>query len=89
MIQKNRVCAHAGLPSAKHALQQKSEFAKAASGIGMGIHKTSAKLQKLAQLAKQTSMFDDPAQEISELTGIIKQDIQVSDENVFNPFLEH
>lgn len=58
-------------------MQQKSEFAKKAADIGLGIHKTSAKLQKLAQLARRTSMFDDPAQEIAELTGVIKQDIQV------------
>jgi syntaxin 5 len=34
------------------------------------------RLQKLAQLAKRTSMFDDPSREIDEMTGIIKQDIQ-------------
>jgi syntaxin 5 len=42
----------------------------------MGIHSTSTKLQKLAQLAKQTSMFDDPAEEINELATVVKQDIQ-------------
>lgn len=60
----------------KHAVQQQSEFARKASQIGLSIHKTSAKLQKLALLAKRTSMFDDPTQEIDEITGIIKQDIQ-------------
>ena len=48
---------------------QHSEFAKRASRIGLGIHSTSQKLSKLAQLAKRTSMFDDPAAEINELTG--------------------
>lgn len=57
-------------------LQQHSEFAKKASEIGYGIHKTSLKLQKLAQLAKRTSMFDDPAHEVDELTGVVKTDIQ-------------
>lgn len=66
-----------GLPSTRAVIQQKSEFAKKASEIGLGIHKTSAKLQKLAQLAKRTSMFDDPTQEINEITGIVKQDIQM------------
>jgi len=42
----------------------------------MGIHSTSQKLQKLAQLAKRTSMFDDPAQEINEVSMVVKQDIQ-------------
>eukprot|EP00879_Flechtneria_rotunda_P006196 GHRR01006514.1.p1 GENE.GHRR01006514.1~~GHRR01006514.1.p1 ORF type:complete len:320 (+),score=109.14 GHRR01006514.1:133-1092(+) len=62
--------------AAKQVVQQQSEFAKKASQIGLSIHKTSVKLQKLAQLAKRTSMFDDPTAEIDELTGIIKQDIQ-------------
>lgn len=64
------------LLAAKTAAQRQSQFASRASQIGLAIHKTSAKLQKLAQLAKRTSMFDDPSQEIDELTGIIKQDIQ-------------
>lgn len=42
----------------------------------MGIYSTSQKLQKLSQLAKRTSMFDDPAQEINELSLVVKQDIQ-------------
>jgi len=54
---------------------QSSEFAKRAAKIGAGIHSTSNKLARLAQLAKRTSMFDDPAEEINELTDVIKQDI--------------
>ncbi len=68
--------ASAGPSSAKQTLAQQSEFTKRASQIGLAIHKVSAKLQKLAQLAKRTSMFDDPSLEIDELTGIIKQEIQ-------------
>eukprot|EP00195_Chlamydomonas_chlamydogama_P009820 CAMPEP_0202903424 /NCGR_PEP_ID=MMETSP1392-20130828/24331_1 /ASSEMBLY_ACC=CAM_ASM_000868 /TAXON_ID=225041 /ORGANISM="Chlamydomonas chlamydogama, Strain SAG 11-48b" /LENGTH=309 /DNA_ID=CAMNT_0049590593 /DNA_START=212 /DNA_END=1138 /DNA_ORIENTATION=- len=60
----------------KAQIQQHSEFARKAADIGHGIHRTSMKLQKLAQLAKRTSMFDDPTAEVEELTGIIKQDIQ-------------
>ena len=44
--------------------------------MGLGIHKISSKLQKLGALARRTSMFDDPADEIAELSGIIKQDIR-------------
>ncbi|GAB4820550.1 hypothetical protein N2152v2_007596 [Parachlorella kessleri] len=64
-----------GGPTTSAAVPQ-SEFARRASKIGMGIHSTSQKLQKLAQLAKRTSMFDDPAQEINELSTVVKQDIQ-------------
>jgi syntaxin 5 len=59
-----------------------SEFSKRASAIGMGIHSTSQKLQKLAQLAKRTSMFDDPAQEINELATIVKHDIQALNQSI-------
>merc|ERR1711977_56244 len=53
----------------------RSEFANCASRIGKAIHSTSRKLARLAQLAKRTSMFDDPAQEIEDLTRVVKQDI--------------
>ncbi|MEW5306780.1 MAG: hypothetical protein WDW36_009218 [Sanguina aurantia] len=62
--------------SKSNGAKSSSEFSKRAADIGHGIHRTSLKLQKLAQLAKRTSMFDDPAMEVDELTGIIKQDIQ-------------
>ncbi|GIL42089.1 hypothetical protein Vafri_131 [Volvox africanus] len=67
-----------GSPASSSASKtaQHSEFARRAADIGHGIHRTSVKLQKLAQLAKRTSAFDDPAQEVDDLTGIIKQDIQ-------------
>ncbi|CAM6116575.1 unnamed protein product [Calypogeia fissa] len=52
-----------------------SEFNKRASRIGLSIHQTSQKLSKLTKLAKRTSMFDDPAAEIQDLTAVIKQDI--------------
>ena len=61
---------------------QQSEFAKRASTIGLGIHSTSQKLQKLTQLAKRTSMFDDPAQEINELATIVKQDIHALNQGI-------
>ena len=52
-----------------------SEFSRRAARIGHGIHSTSAKLTRLTQLARRTSVFDDPTAEINELTAIIKQDI--------------
>ncbi|KAG2730471.1 hypothetical protein I3843_01G288100 [Carya illinoinensis] len=53
----------------------RSEFNKKASRIGLGIHETSQKIARLAQLAKRSSMFDDPIVEIQELTALIKNDI--------------
>lgn len=51
------------------------DFNKRASRIGLGIHEASQKIARLAKMAKKTSMFDDPAKEIEELTAVIKQDI--------------
>ncbi|KAK4685223.1 syntaxin 5, partial [Tremellales sp. Uapishka_1] len=54
---------------------KKSEFARMAGQIGKDINNTTLKLQKLAQLAKRKTLFDDRPIEISELTYIIRQDI--------------
>ena len=56
-------------PRTNGGASHQSEFARRAARIGLGIHATSQKLAKLAQLAKRTSMFDDPAAEINDLTG--------------------
>ncbi|KAJ6432537.1 hypothetical protein OIU84_019719 [Salix udensis] len=53
----------------------RSEFNKKASLIGSGVHETSHKISRLAQLAKRSSMFNDPTVEIQELTVLIKNDI--------------
>ncbi|WVR04874.1 hypothetical protein IAU60_001886 [Kwoniella sp. DSM 27419] len=53
----------------------KSEFGRMAGGIAKDINNTTLKLQKLAQLAKRKTLFDDRPIEISELTYIIRQDI--------------
>ena len=57
------------VPRTNGGASHQSEFARRAARIGLGIHATSQKLAKLAQLAKRTSMFDDPAAEINDLTG--------------------
>ncbi|KAK8074050.1 hypothetical protein PG994_004949 [Apiospora phragmitis] len=54
---------------------RRSEFARKAADIGRGIAGTMAKLEKLAQLAKRKTLFDDRPVEINELTFIIKQDL--------------
>lgn len=61
------------LANGKH--KEKSEFARMAASIGNDISSTTLKLNKLAQLAKRKTLFDDRPIEISELTYIIKQDI--------------
>ncbi|KAI0476336.1 SNARE domain-containing protein [Xylariaceae sp. FL0804] len=57
------------------AQPRRSEFARRAAEIGRGIAGTMAKLEKLAQLARRKTLFDDRPVEINELTFIIKQDL--------------
>lgn len=52
-----------------------SDFSKRASQISFSIHQTSQLLANLKKLAKRTSMFENPAVEIQQLTSVIKQDI--------------
>jgi syntaxin 5 len=52
-----------------------SDFSKRASQISFSIHQTSQLLANLKKLAKRTSMFENPAVEIQQLTTVIKQDI--------------
>ncbi|KAB8298960.1 hypothetical protein EYC80_001108 [Monilinia laxa] len=58
-----------------HGRPRRSEFARKAAEIGRGITGTMEKLQKLAELAKRKTLFDDRPVEINELTFIIKQDL--------------
>ncbi|SPO40011.1 probable syntaxin, vesicular transport protein [Pseudozyma flocculosa] len=67
----------------------KGEFAKRAQAISKDIASTTNKLQRLAQLARRKTLFDDRPVEISELTYIIKHDIaainkQLADLQAFN-----
>ncbi|KAK7372476.1 hypothetical protein VNO80_05856 [Phaseolus coccineus] len=62
-------------PSTSHDSYSRSEFNRKASRIGLGIHETSQKVARLAQLARKSSMFNDPAVEIQELTALIKNEI--------------
>lgn len=55
--------------------KQRSEFARSAAQIGRGISATMAKLQRLGELARKRTLFDDRPVEINELTFVIKQDL--------------
>ncbi|KAL0382108.1 UNVERIFIED_CONTAM: syntaxin [Sesamum calycinum] len=53
----------------------RSEFNKKASRIGLHIHQTSQKIDRLSNLTKRSSIFDDRNKENEELTALIKNDI--------------
>jgi len=60
------------------------QFNQLARRIGRDLSVTCAKMEKLAELAKKKSLFDDHSGEIDELSTIVKQDIhglnrQISD----------
>jgi syntaxin 5 len=61
--------------SAESQRRQRSEFARKAAEIGRGISGSMAKLERLAQLARRKTLFDDRPVEIEELTFVIKQDL--------------
>ncbi|OEL14719.1 Syntaxin-32 [Dichanthelium oligosanthes] len=52
-----------------------SEFRRRAAGVGYGISEASRKIAHLAQLAKSTSVFDDPTVDIQNLTAAINKEI--------------
>ncbi|KAG8624389.1 hypothetical protein KVT40_007456 [Elsinoe batatas] len=63
-------------PSSPSSTRQKrSDFARKAAEIGRGIAATVSKLERLAQLAKRKTLFDDRPMEINQLTFVIKQDL--------------
>ncbi|KAJ3122908.1 cis-Golgi t-SNARE syntaxin [Nowakowskiella sp. JEL0407] len=64
-----------GTNSTTATLKNKTDFTRMASGISRDINNTVTKLQKLMQLAKRKTLFDDRPVEINELIYIIKQDI--------------
>ncbi|KAI1005641.1 hypothetical protein K3495_g2579 [Podosphaera aphanis] len=61
---------------------RRSEFARRAAEIGRGIAATMGKLEKLAQLARRKTLFDDRPVEINELTSIIKQDLSALNQQI-------
>lgn len=64
--------------------KQRSEFARNAAAIGRGISATMGKLQRLGELAKRKTLFDDRPVEIAELTYVIKQDLAGLNQQIGN-----
>lgn len=58
-----------------HLVQQSVQFNQLAKRIGRDLSQTCAKMEKLAELAKKRSLFDDRMMEVEELSQMIKQDI--------------
>lgn len=54
----------------------RSSFPAMSSALARDIAATSGKLERLTRLAKKTGVFDSAAQELDELTQVVKADIQ-------------
>jgi len=57
-------------------ISKKTEFYIIANEVGIGINQTADKLQRLAELAKRKSLFDDQSEEIQDLTASINENIK-------------
>lgn len=66
-------------PAAK---PKRSDFARKAAEIGRGIAGTVGKLERLGQLAKRKTLFDDRPIEINQLTFVIKQDLAALNQQI-------
>lgn len=69
-------------PTAAPTRKQRSEFARKAAEIGRGIAATVGKLERLGQLARRKTLFDDKPVEIAELTYVIKQDLAALNQQI-------
>lgn len=59
----------------KRATSSHAQFSQRAQGVAKDLSATMAKLQRLSQLVRRKTLFDDRPVEISELTYIVKHDI--------------
>jgi syntaxin 5 len=67
--------------------RQRSEFARNAAEVARGVAGTMQKLERLSQLARRKTLFDDRPVEFDELTFVIKQDMTALSGQVQN--LQH
>jgi syntaxin 5 len=54
---------------------QKTDFAQHASRLGRALHTSEMRTARLAKLACKSSLFDDPAVEIGEISGAVREEL--------------
>lgn len=67
---------HAHEPALRSPLRQHGQFTAAAIQINGGIQALLSKLEKLTRLAQRKGLYDDRSAEVTELTFIIRKDLQ-------------
>lgn len=80
--QRQNLLPNNGAQSTPPTRKQRSEFARKAAEIGRGIAATVGKLERLGQLARRKTLFDDKPVEIAELTYVIKQDLAALNQQI-------
>ncbi|WFD27191.1 Integral membrane protein SED5 [Malassezia nana] len=72
---KYGMSSQAAAPSTQRLTSAHAQFSQRARAVARDLTTTTAKLDRLSQLARRKTLFDDRPVEISELTYIIKHDI--------------
>ncbi|EOD22258.1 syntaxin 5 [Emiliania huxleyi CCMP1516] len=66
-------CQQRGRPPSSRPRPQRTAFGASSSRVGQALHELDGRVVRLSKLASKTSLFDDPALEIAEISGLIKQ----------------
>lgn len=82
---------HASQLSTQQPHQQMSQFTSAAQTIGSALQGITTKVEQLALLARQQSLFNDSTLEINHLSYVIKSDLQQVDSDIthLHSWLQH
>lgn len=68
-------CQLRGRPPSSRPRPQRTAFGAASSRVGQAIHELQGRVTRLARLAGKTSLFDDPAVEIADISSLVKSQL--------------
>ena len=75
-------CQLRGRPPCSRPKPQRTNFGAASSRVGQAIHELDGRVARLAKLAGKTSLFDDPAVEIAEISALVKSQLGTIGQNI-------
>jgi syntaxin 5 len=68
-------CQLRGRPPNSRPKPQRTAFGAASSRVGQAIHELQGRVDRLARLTGKTSLFDDPAVEIADISSLVKSQL--------------
>ena len=68
-------CRATGRKPAARTVPQKTRFGAAASTLGKALHGLEGRVERLQKLASKSSLFDDPAVEIGDLSTFLRREL--------------